>query len=342
MRHRLVATMVLLAAVAMWTSPSEGEQPRSAPQKKGGKGAPGGGGWDPSAMFDKLAKGRDYFLISETQYSRQSLTEYAQAKGITDEKITRAHYLAYSEEQKAKGGGMFNMMKGKGMFPGMPGGANIPGAPGAAPPPPKIDYDLIAEGEFAKRDHNGKGYLTKDEVPGNLRDEFAKWDTNGDELIQKDEFKAYIISRMKERAEREAAKGAVQGGNDDDWEKRPTVYRAGKLPPNLPKWFAELDKDGDGQVSMAEWRRAGKDIEEFQKYDRNDDGLLTPQEVLRQEALAKAGATGYEPPSVIQNIVNQAGPMRIEIGGRDPNKKGGPRPDGGGEKKKKWMGKMGG
>src|SRR5262249_31046705 len=196
-------------------------------------------------------------------------------KGITDEKITRAHYLAYSEEMKTK-------MKGRGMY----GPGAIPGAPGAVPaiPQPKIDYDLLAEVEFAKRDLNGQGYLTKDEVPGGLKEEFAKWDTDGDGLIQKEEFKAYIINRMKERAEREAQKAATQGGADDDWEKRPTVYRAGKLPPNLPKWFIELDKDGDGQVSLAEWRRAGKGIEEFQKYDRNDDGLLTPQEVLRQEA----------------------------------------------------------
>ncbi len=331
MRRRLLAATVLLSAVAMWTSPSEGEQPRSAPQKKPGGGMKGGGNWDPNAMFDRLAKGRDHFLISETTYSRQALTEYAQAKGITDEKITRAHYLAYSEEQKAK-----FMMKGKGMMPGMPGGANIPGAPGAAPiPQPKIDYDQIAEFEFAKRDLNGKGFLTREEVPGNLRDDFAKWDTDGDGLIQKEEFKAYIVSRLKERAEREAQRAATQGGNDDDWEKRPTVYRAGKLPPNLPKWFIELDKDGDGQVSLAEWRRAGKEIEEFQKYDRNDDGLLTPAEVLRQEALAKAGATGHEPPSVIQNIVNQAGPARIEIGGQNPGRKGGPPgPPGDGRDKK--------
>src|SRR5207248_7408241 len=75
----------------------------------------------------------------------------------------------------------------------------------------------------------------------------------------------------------------------DDWEKRPVVYRAGKLPKDLPKWFVELDQDGDGQISLAEWRRAGKSLEEFAKYDRNEDGLLTPAEVLRYEALAKSG-----------------------------------------------------
>src|SRR5262249_4423308 len=144
MRRRLFAAMVLLSAVAMWTSPSEGEQPRSAPQKKGG----GGMNWDPNAMFERLAKGRDYLLISKTTYSRQSLTEYAKAKGITDEKSPRAHSLAYSEERKTK-------MKGRGMY----GPGAIPGAPGAVPaiPQPKIDYDLIAEVEFAKRDLNGKG-----------------------------------------------------------------------------------------------------------------------------------------------------------------------------------------
>jgi Ca2+-binding EF-hand superfamily protein len=331
MRRRLFAAVVLLSAVAMWTSPSDGEQPRSAPQQKksGMKGM-----FDPNTNFERNAKGRDHFYVSELGERGASLQEYAQSKGITDGKITREVYLAYWEQMKNNWGG-----KGK---KGGPGGT--PGAPGApntaAIVPPKIDYDQMAEFEFARRDLNGKGYLTKDEVPGGLRDDFAKWDTDGDGLIQKEEFKAYYVSRLKERAEREAQRAATQGGNDDDWEKRPTVYRAGKLPPNLPKWFAELDKDGDGQVSLAEWRRAGKDIEEFQKYDRNDDGLLTPQEVLRQEALAKAGATGHESASVIQNIVNQAGPMRIEIGGQYPGKKGGP--PGGPPREKGGKKRMGG
>ena len=65
------------------------------------------------------------------------------------------------------------------------------------------------------------------------------------------------------------------------------VYRAGKLPPGLPAWFAELDRNRDGQVSLLEWQRGGKPFPEFRRMDRNDDGLLTVEELQRFLALAK-------------------------------------------------------
>ena len=64
------------------------------------------------------------------------------------------------------------------------------------------------------------------------------------------------------------------------------VWRSGFLPKELPGWFKELDANNDGQVSLMEWMKAGKPMSEFAKYDRNDDGLLTPEEVLRVTRLA--------------------------------------------------------
>jgi uncharacterized protein (TIGR03067 family) len=46
----------------------------------------------------------------------------------------------------------------------------------------------------------------------------------------------------------------------------------------LPDWFQKLDADNDGQVSLYEWRAAGKSIAEFRKWDLNDDGFITPYE----------------------------------------------------------------
>jgi Ca2+-binding EF-hand superfamily protein len=60
-----------------------------------------------------------------------------------------------------------------------------------------------------------------------------------------------------------------------------SVRPATKLPEGLPSWFHELDKDGDGQISLYEWRKGGKTIDEFSRYDLNNDGLITPEEVLR-------------------------------------------------------------
>jgi Ca2+-binding EF-hand superfamily protein len=56
---------------------------------------------------------------------------------------------------------------------------------------------------------------------------------------------------------------------------------ADTLPEGLPSWFKDLDKDKDGQISLAEWFQAGKNVNEFRKYDLNNDGLITPGEVLR-------------------------------------------------------------
>src|SRR5262249_22832602 len=43
------------------------------------------------------------------------------------------------------------------------------------------------------------------------------------------------------------------------------------------------DKDGDGQVSLREWLAGRRKPEEFRLYDLNDDGFITPDEVLLRE-----------------------------------------------------------
>ena len=48
----------------------------------------------------------------------------------------------------------------------------------------------------------------------------------------------------------------------------------------LPKWFNELDRDSDGQISLDEWVRGRREPGEFRRYDLNDDGLITADELL--------------------------------------------------------------
>ena len=69
---------------------------------------------------------------------------------------------------------------------------------------------------------------------------------------------------------------------DDEVDEKPMVFRLGKLPlQELPEWWKELDVEPkDGQISLYEWRTAGKAIEEFKEWDRNDDGLITPEEAM--------------------------------------------------------------
>ncbi|HEY2826547.1 MAG TPA: EF-hand domain-containing protein [Pirellulales bacterium] len=62
-------------------------------------------------------------------------------------------------------------------------------------------------------------------------------------------------------------------------------YRSPKdrLPEGLPEWFTQADSDGDGQISMHEYAEPLTDekLAEFAKYDLNNDGFITPSEVLK-------------------------------------------------------------
>jgi len=55
-----------------------------------------------------------------------------------------------------------------------------------------------------------------------------------------------------------------------------------RLPPGLPEWFLARDADGDGQLDFAEFAPQGGQwaMEQFRRYDLNEDGLITPQEVM--------------------------------------------------------------
>jgi hypothetical protein len=63
---------------------------------------------------------------------------------------------------------------------------------------------------------------------------------------------------------------------------RPTMFRADKLQANVSTWFSRLDTDHDGQIGLYEWVDAGLNPAEFKMIDRNDDGLITPEEMDTQ------------------------------------------------------------
>jgi hypothetical protein len=56
-----------------------------------------------------------------------------------------------------------------------------------------------------------------------------------------------------------------------------------RLPTGLPDWFKQKDLDGDGQITMAEFATSWTEATaaEFTKYDLNNDGVITPDEVLK-------------------------------------------------------------
>ncbi len=68
-----------------------------------------------------------------------------------------------------------------------------------------------------------------------------------------------------------------------------------RLPRGLPDWFAQKDANGDGQVAMSEYasRWTESDVAAYVELDRNNDGLITPQEAL--DGPTSRSARSYEP-----------------------------------------------
>ncbi len=304
----------------------------------GGGGFSGGMMSDPSRMFDMLARGRPYFLISETTRLAGPLSQFAQQKGITNGQITREQFTQFAEQMKANftGGGSPGGISFGGGNPfggGAPFAATMSISPGSSSGPPPFmgmgrrdPYEMInrmADDEFRRRDVNGDGYLNLEEMPEAIKNDLAHWDINRDTLIDINEFRAYYLARFSGEGDRQV--NPVTIILEDDLDKRPTVLRAGKLPKEL-KWFEDMDIDKDGQIAMWEWRRAGKDPEEFANYDRNDDGFITPEEALRIMAHNGHGRNSADSEEGGETVVRQAnagpsfmarGPGEIRSGGEE-------------------------
>ena len=65
-----------------------------------------------------------------------------------------------------------------------------------------------------------------------------------------------------------------------------------QLPRGLPAWFVLRDTDGDAQLTMAEFAPTPvqSQLDEFARYDRNGDGLVTAQECVLGPGLPQAKA----------------------------------------------------
>lgn len=257
----------------------------------GAPGGPGGGGpsrgmmGDPNEMFNRMANGKEVLVRSEisNEFMQRMFDRIAGQLGVTNGTISRQQFTTYMQQRMAEGG------RGG---PGGPGGSpGAPGAPGAAPGggSPWGNPDAMAEMIFRRSDQNGDGMLNYDEMSESLRAEREKYDTNRDGFIDQAEFKLYIQARFQ--ASQNGGNGGGMGNFQglmpqtmpqiEEEEQKPVVYRAGKLPKDMPSWFKQLDVDEDGQVGLYEWKASGRPFEEFDKLDRNGDGFVVVDEVLR-------------------------------------------------------------
>jgi Ca2+-binding EF-hand superfamily protein len=155
---------------------------------------------------------------------------------------------------------------------------------------------------FRNLDRNKDGVLGPGEMPEFLRSKLRDWDRNGDGAIDASEYLAYFQASLKWVAEQVASgaipikmpKGAAPTPPAAESAGKAALEKAAPVnpappgaagprvqpQPQLPEWFAKLDEDGDGQVGLYEWKKAGRPVSEFLEMDRNHDGFLEVRELL--------------------------------------------------------------
>lgn len=281
-----------------------------------GGGGMGGGGWrgggggmmnmDPNERWNQMTGGKDVWVRAEITDQRQQMffDFIARSVGSSNGQITKQQYLDWAQQmaQRFQQGGMGRVRPGgMGGPPGGPGGGAPGGAAGAPGGPGGFNSDTWAEVLFRRFDRNGDGLLTYEEMPDTLKAERDKFDTNKDGFIDLNEFKEFVKARSEQiRAEMgNGGPGGFGAGGpimappvpieEEEEKKQVVVYRAGQLPKELPPWFQQLDKDGDGQIGLYEWKASGRPLDEFLKMDLNGDGFLTVEEVLKATAKGQAG-----------------------------------------------------
>lgn len=126
--------------------------------------------------------------------------------------------------------------------------------------------------QFAQRildryDRNSDGVLASDEVPEWLSQNATQLDANQDGILDSNE----LVSRFRQRW------GGRSSASSSESQDADNAAGAG-LPVGLPAWFQETDRNHDQQIGFYEWDRSRAD--EFMEIDANNDGFLTPEEVL--------------------------------------------------------------
>ena len=138
-----------------------------------------------------------------------------------------------------------------------------------------------AESLVRQYDENRSGKLEKDEWAKMRGSDWAKADKDGNSELTIEEIAAHLAA---EAGVSPPAAEPPQGATPVSAKRfiqRPVWDR---LPPGLPSWFRERDRDRDGQVKMSEFtdRWTADKVQEFEKYDHNRDGIITPQECLKK------------------------------------------------------------
>jgi len=135
-------------------------------------------------------------------------------------------------------------------------------------------------------DRNQDGQITLAEMIVHIR-EYARYRRLGhagltDSVASSPE-RDKAADRLVMTAENDGQAGAGAAISERSGNERPDApyYVPDKLlPSNLPGWFSQRDRNGDGQLSQAEFAPTQSlgAIQAFEQLDTNQDGLLAPRE----------------------------------------------------------------
>jgi hypothetical protein len=136
-----------------------------------------------------------------------------------------------------------------------------------------------AQGLMRQYDKNKNGVLDRDEaaeLQGPLRE--ARRNADGAITLEALTEKVLEVNHVSGSSS-QAGDSATQAGK----KSYRFISAQERLPKGLPDWFYQKDLNGDGQVTMAEYSSTWSDATagEFSKWDLNNDGVITPDEVLK-------------------------------------------------------------
>ncbi len=154
-------------------------------------------------------------------------------------------------------------------------------------------------GDYEQYDRNHDGQLTVDELA--VRD--AKQRVAQEQEREQASSSSASSSQRSGDGDRDRSRGGWFGRRDDEDKDRESrsrsssssaktaegnVYRIASAEERLaklgvPSWFRDGDKNGDGQIAMAEFSGTLSEstLAEFAKFDHNGDGLITPDECMQ-------------------------------------------------------------
>lgn len=141
----------------------------------------------------------------------------------------------------------------------------------------------FAQAKMKQFDKNNNNQLEKEEW--SQMNDGEKYDANKDGVVSLDEMIQYLSrplgsdDSVDTSKPKSPSKPTSTGG-------RPGRFRSlAERYPDLSAKFFQLDRDGDGQIEMWEFSTnwTEQTVREFQKYDLNGDGIITPEEWLKVE-----------------------------------------------------------